>query len=379
MAMSINRTLYARIIKQLKPNKALLLFGARRVGKTFLITQIAEKYGKDVLLLNGEDNDALALLADKSIAGYRRLLNKVKLLIIDEAQNIPDIGQKLKLMTDEVKGVSIIASGSSAFDLLNKVGEPLVGRSQTFRLYPFSQAELSTEENVLETKQNLESRLIYGAYPDVILTDEEEQKREYLRNIINAYLLKDILAIDGIRNSAKMYDLLRLIAFQTGNEVSFDELGTQLGMSKNTVERYLDLLAKVFVLYRLQAYSQNLRKEVSRKSKWYFYDTGIRNAVINNFSPLSLRNDTGTLWENYLIMERFKQINNTGKYGELFFWRTYDGQEIDLIESSDGHLEAFEFKWGNKQPGAPAAFVKTYPTTPYKVINRTNYLEFLNH
>ncbi|MDR3184562.1 MAG: ATP-binding protein [Prevotellaceae bacterium] len=377
--MSIDRTLYARIIKQLKPNKALLLFGARRVGKTFLITQIAEKYGKEVLLLNGEDNDTLALLADKSIASYRRLLNKVKLLVIDEAQNIPDIGQKLKLMTDEVKGVSIIASGSSAFDLLNKVGEPLVGRSQTFRLYPFSQAELAAKENALETKQNLEHRLLYGSYPDVALADDDEQKREYLRNIVNAYLLKDILAFDGIRNSAKMYDLLRLIAFQTGNEVSFDELGTQLGMSKNTVERYLDLLAKVFVLFRLQAYSQNLRKEVSRKSKWYFYDTGIRNAIINNFSPLSLRNDTGTLWENYLILERFKQVNNTGKYNELFFWRTYDGQEIDLIESSDGKLEAFEFKWGNKKPQIPAAFAKTYPETPYHVINKTNYIDFLSH
>ena len=377
--MSINRTLYARMVKQLKPNKALLLFGARRVGKTFLITQVAEKYGKDVLLLNGEDSDTLALLADKSIANYRRLLNKVKLLIIDEAQNIPDVGQKLKLMIDEVKGVSIIASGSSAFDLLNKVGEPLVGRSQTFHLYPFSQAELATKENALETKQNLENRLIYGAYPDVVLTDDDEQKREYLRNIINAYLLKDILAVDGIRNSAKMHDLLRLVAFQTGNEVSFDELGTKLGMSKNTVERYLDLLAKVFVLFRLRGYSQNLRKEVSSKSKWYFYDTGIRNAVINNFSPLSLRQDTGALWENYLIMERFKQINNAGKYGELFFWRTYDGQEIDLIESSDGTLEAFEFKWGNKKPGAPAAFVKAYPQTPYQVVNRTNYLNFLSY
>jgi predicted AAA+ superfamily ATPase len=377
--MNIQRTLYARIVKQLKPNKALLLFGARRVGKTFLITQIAEKYGKDTLLLNGEDSDTLELLADKSIANYRRLLNKVKLLIIDEAQNIPDIGQKLKLMTDEVKGVSIIASGSSAFDLLNKVGEPLVGRSRTFYLYPFSQAELATEENLLETKQNLESRLIYGAYPDVILTGDEEQKRDYLRNIINAYLLKDILAIDGIRNSAKMHDLLRLVAFQTGNEVSFDELGTQLGMSKNTVERYLDLLSKVFVLYRLRAYSQNLRKEISSKSKWYFYDTGIRNAVINNFSPLALRKDTGALWENYLIMERLKQINDSGKYSELFFWRTYDGQEIDLIEESDGTLKAFEFKWGNKKPAAPVAFVKAYSQTPYQVINKTNYLNFLNH
>jgi predicted AAA+ superfamily ATPase len=366
------------MIKQLKPNKAVLLFGARRVGKTFLITQVAEKYGKDVLLLNGEDSDVLALLADKSIANYRRLLHKVKLLIIDEAQNIPDIGQKLKLMTDEVKGVSIIASGSSTFDLLNKVGEPLVGRSRTFCLYPFSQAELAPEENPLETKQNLENRLIYGAYPDVVLTDDDEQKRDYLRNIINAYLLKDILAIDGIRNSAKMYDLLRLVAFQTGSEVSFDELGTQLGMSKNTVERYLDLLTKVFVLYRLHPYSQNLRKEISRKSKWYFYDTGIRNAVINNFSPLALRQDTGALWENYLIMERFKHINNAGKYGELFFWRTYDGQEIDLIESSDGQLKAFEFKWGNKKPAAPVAFVKTYPQTPYQVVNKTNYLDFLN-
>jgi predicted AAA+ superfamily ATPase len=260
---------------------------------------------------------------------------------------------------------------------LNQAGEPLVGRSSQFYLLPFSQKEIWGTETVLQTRQNLESRLIYGSYPEVVLMKSFEQKADYLREIVNAYLLKDILAIDGLKNSRKMRDLLRLIAFQIGNEVSYEELGQQLGMSKNTIEKYLDLLSKVFIVYRLGAYARNLRKEVTKAGKWYFYDTGIRNAITGNFSPLSIRQDTGALWENYLINERIKAKYNENRMKEFYFWRTYDRQEIDFIEETDQSLQAVEFKWGNKNPALPKAFAEAYPEAEYQVVNRENYLEYI--
>ncbi len=374
---TFNRLLEQRILSKLNPNKVILLFGARRVGKTVLIRQIIDKISDKVLLLNGEDYDTLALLNDKSISNYKHLLDGVALLAIDEAQNIPDIGSKLKLIVDEISDIKVIASGSSSFDLLNKAGEPLVGRSSLFYLTPFSQKEIGTKENLLETRQNLETRLIYGSYPEVVTMRGFETKAEYLREIVGAYLLKDILAIDGIKNSGKMKDLLRLISFQLGNEVSYDEIGKQLGMSKNTVEKYLDLLSKVFVIYRIGGFSRNLRKEISKAGKWYFYDNGIRNAIISNFNPLSIRKDTGALWENYLISERLKANYNMGLNKEFYFWRTYDGQEIDLIEESSELLNALEFKWGGKNPVAPKAFREAYPEATFSVVNRDNYLEYI--
>ena len=329
------------------------------------------------MLLNGEDYDTIALLNERSISNYRHLLEGIDLLAIDEAQNIPEIGSKLKLIVDEVEGIKVIASGSSSFDLLNKAGEPLVGRSTQFHLTPFSQKEISQIENALETRQHLESRLIYGSYPEVVMLESFERKTDYLRDIVGAYLLKDILAIDGLKNSSKMKELLRLIAFQMGSEVSYDELGKQLGMSKNTVEKYLDLLSKVFVVYRLGAYSRNLRKEVVKAGKWYFYDNGIRNAIIGNFTPLSVRQDVGALWENYLISERMKQSYNRNRAKEFYFWRTYDNQEIDLIEESPEGLSAFEFKWGDKKPNVPTSFATAYPEASFKVINTENYQEFV--
>ena len=229
----------------------------------------------------------------------------------------------------------------------------------------------------METRQHLESRLIYGSYPEVVMLESFERKTDYLRDIVGAYLLKDILAIDGLKNSSKMKELLRLIAFQMGSEVSYDELGKQLGMSKNTVEKYLDLLSKVFVVYRLGAYSRNLRKEVVKAGKWYFYDNGIRNAIIGNFTPLSVRQDVGALWENYLISERMKQSYNRNRAKEFYFWRTYDNQEIDLIEESPEGLSAFEFKWGDKKPNVPTSFATAYPEASFKVINTENYQEFV--
>lgn len=373
----IKRILQDRIAERIEPNKVVLIFGARRVGKTVLMRQLIDDFAGKTMFLNGEDYDTLALLEERSIANYKHLLDGIDLLAIDEAQNIPEIGSKLKLIVDEIKGVRVIASGSSSFDLLNKSGEPLVGRSTHFYLTPFSQKEIAITENALETRQNLESRLIYGSYPEVVVSDNFERKTDYLRDIVGAYLLKDILSIDGIKNSGKMKELLRLIAFQLGCEVSYDELGKQLGMSKNTVEKYLDLLSKVFVIYRLGAYSRNLRKEVTKAGKWYFYDNGIRNAIIGNFNPLSIRQDVGVLWENYLISERIKANNNNRLGKEFYFWRTYDKQEIDLIEEGSGSLNAFEIMWGNKNPEAPGAFKDAYPNAIYEVINRENYLKYL--
>ena len=303
---TVNRILQEKITARIAPNKAVLIFGARRVGKTVMMRKIVDNYSGRTMMLNGEDYDTLALLENRSIANYRHLLDGIDLLAIDEAQNIPQIGSILKLIVDEIPGISVLASGSSSFDLLNKTGEPLVGRSTQFLLTPFSQREIAQTETALETRQNLEARLIYGSYPEVVMMENYERKTDYLRDIVGAYLLKDILAIDGLKNSSKMRDLLRLIAFQLGSEVSYEELGKQLGMSKTTVEKYLDLLEKVFVIYRLGAYSRNLRKEVTKAGKWYFYDNGIRNAIIGAFSPLAIRQDVGALWENYIIGERRK-------------------------------------------------------------------------
>jgi len=374
MMEPIKRLLQDRIAERIEPNKVVLIFGARRVGKTILMRQLINGFSGKTLLLNGEDYDTLALMEERSIANYRHLLEGVDLLAIDEAQNIPEIGSKLKLIVDEIEGVRVIVSGSSSFDLLNKAGEPLVGRRTQFHLTPFSQKEIAPSETALETRQNLESRLIYGSYPEVVIMDSFGGKTDYLRDIVGAYLLKDILSIDGLKNSGKLKELLRLIAFQLGNEVSYDELGKQIGMSKNTVEKYLDLLSKVFVVYRLGAYARNIRKEVSKAGKWYFYDNGIRNAIIGNFNPLSIRQDVGALWENYIISERIKANYNNGLGKEFYFWRTYDRQEIDLIEEASNSLMALEIKWGNKNPEAPGIFKEAYPNATFDVINKDNYL-----
>jgi predicted AAA+ superfamily ATPase len=232
-------------------------------------------------------------------------------------------------------------------------------------------------ENSLLTRQNFETRLIYGAYPDVVLMSSNDERKEYLKGIVDAYLLKDILMVDGIKNASKMKELLQLIALQTGSEVAYAELSQKLGMSKNTVEKYLGLLSKTFVIYRLGAFSRNLRKEVTKAGKWYFYDNGIRNALIAAYSSLSIRQDVGALWENYLISERIKNNLNHNLSKDLYFWRTYDGQEIDLLEIEGDEIHAFEFKWGDKTSKIPEAFAKSYSQSTYQIVNRKNYLEFI--
>ena len=363
----------------MKPQKVMLIFGPRRVGKTFLLKQIVQGFAGKSLVLNGEDADSIAMLEPISIANYRHVLDGVELLAIDEAQHIPDIGKKLKLIVDEIPDIRVVASGSSSFDLKNQAGEPLVGRGTQFTLLPFSQQEIAAVESPIESQRNLESRLLYGSYPEVVMLDSFAEKKEYLSDIVESYLLKDILAIDGIKNSGKMRDLLRLVAYQMGSELSYDELGKQLGISKNTVERYLDLLQKVFVLYRLGGFSRNLRKEVAKSSKWYFVDNGVRNAVVRNFEPYQLRNDDerGALWENYIITERLKRNQNERLGREFYFWRTYDKQEIDLIEIGSGEMNALEMKAGKKSPLAPKAFAEAYPEARFSVVNSNNYTEYI--
>ena len=375
----IQRALQKQIEMRMKPQKVMLVFGPRRVGKTFLLRQIVQSFSGKSLVLNGEDADSAALLEPVSIANYRHVLQNVELLAIDEAQHIPDIGRKLKLIVDEIPDIRVVASGSSSFDLKNQAGEPLVGRSTQFTLLPFSQQEIATTESPIETKRNLEIRQLYGSYPDVVALESFEEKKEYLMDIVESYLLKDILAVDGIKNSAKIHDLLRLVAYQMGDELSYEEVGKQLGISKNTVERYLDLLQKVFVLYRLGGYSKNLRKEVTKSNKWYFTDNGVRNAVIRNFEPLSRRTDTdrGALWENYIITERLKRNYNNRLLLDFYFWRTYDKQEIDLLEIGSGVMNAFEMKAGKKSSSAPKAFADAYPEAQFTAINIDNYWEYI--
>ena len=375
----IKRQIQDYITERMSPQKVMLLFGARRVGKTILLRQIVTDFRGKSIILNGEDIDTIEMLDRMSVSNYQHLFNGVELLAIDEAQHIPNIGAKLKLIVDEIPNIRVLASGSSSFDLKNETGEPLVGRSTQFFLTPFSQHELLQTQTTIQAYQTLEERLVYGSYPEITQMQSYGQKSEYLKDIVDAYLLKDILAVDGIKNSQKMYDLLRLVAYQVGSEISCDELAKQLSMSRNTVERYLDLLQKVYVLYRIGGFARNLRKEISKMNKWYFYDNGIRNAIIRNFQPLALRQDSerGSLWENYIITERIKKNHNIHGDTQFYFWRTYDNQEIDLIEENNGNLSAFEIKSGKKNPKPPVAFEKTYKNAEFNVINKYNYFDFI--
>lgn len=377
--MGIARELKKQISDRLKPQKVMLIYGARRVGKTLLLREIYNEFDGKKLLLNGESADTVRMIADKSISNYKRLFEGVELLAIDEAQHIPEIGMKLKLMVDEIPGLSIIATGSSSFDLQNQAGEPLVGRCTRFMLTPFSIRELSKQQTTFETIANIEQYLVYGSYPELSSITTVSEQAHYLTEIVDSYLLRDILAVDGIKNAQKMHDLLRLIAYQVGSEVSTEELGKQLGISRNTAERYLDLLQKVFVLYRLGGYSKNLRKEVTKSSKWYFIDNGIRNAVLNDFRPFADRSseERGALWENFIISERMKIKHNEMKNVNMYFWRTYDQQEIDLIEEENNSLSAFEMKAGKKNPKAPKAFADAYPDAEFNVVNRENFWEYV--
>lgn len=373
----INRDIEKLIADYMRPGKAMLIYGSRRVGKTVLLRQMIANTAARVSVLNGESMDTMAMFANRTIANYRQLFSGTDILVVDEAQNIPSIGQCLKLIVDEIDGISVLASGSSSFDLQNKTGEPLVGRASVFQLLPLSINELRQQWTNLEIVNHLDDLLIYGMYPEIFSIGDYQKKQRYLTDLTQSYLMKDILAIDGVKSSAKMYNLLRLVAYQVGSIVSYDELAKQLGLSRNTVEKYLDLLTKVFILYKIPAYSTNPRKELTKASKWYFFDNGIRNALIDNYSPLSLRDDNGHLWENFMIGERIKLLNNAGRKFNHYFWRSFTKQEVDLVEETDGRLQAYEFKWSNDKAKEPSVFKSLYPDTDFKTVSKNNFLEWV--
>lgn len=374
----IKRILEDELFRQIGRNKVLLLMGTRRVGKTVLAQAIRKSFTGKTLFLNAEDFDVQELLKNRSVSNYERIIGNARLLILDEAQVLPEVGSILKLIIDSFPALTILATGSSSFDLANKTGDPLTGRMIRYQLYPLSQQEIGSQENAIETFQHLEDRLIFGSYPEVIQLFTYKEKADYLLQLVQSYLLKDILAYDGIRQADKIHKLLKLIAFQSGSEVSYHELAQQLSMSKNTVEHYLDLLSKVFILYKVSAYSTNPRKEISKSSKWYFYDTGIRNAIINDFRLPALRNDLGLLWENYLMAERIKKNAYEGKNVQSYFWRNYNQQEIDLLEWDNGQLAAFKFKYAvTKKVKIPTGFATSYPDVPFQVISREHYLDWI--
>ena len=373
----ISRILFDKILSSLRPGKVVVLLGARRVGKTFLIKEIMKRVSEPYLFLNGEEFSTRELLERRTVKNYLAVLGDKKLLVIDEAQKIPEIGNILKLMVDGIDDLKIIATGSSAFDLQNKAGEPLTGRKITLNLYPLSEKELFVLEPIVNRKDNLQARLIFGNYPESYNLNSFEDKLIYLNDLITSYLLRDILTFENIKNSSKLINLLRLIAFQIGGEVSLHELAKQLQLSRNTVEKYLDLLTKVFILFKLDGYSGNLRKEVVKSSRWYFYDNGVRNAVIANLNPLNFRNDLGALWENYMISERMKYQSNIGMIVNNYFWRTYDQQKIDLVEEREGNLFAYEMKWNESKVKIPTAWQKAYPEAQFKVITQENYFDWV--
>lgn len=366
-----------RLKKIIQPGKVIVIYGPRRVGKTTLIKKFLENQS-EYLFVSGEDIYVREYLSSSAVQKIKGFIGKKSLLVIDEAQSIDNIGLNLKLIVDHMPEVKIIATGSSTFDLAKHVGEPLTGRKKILNLYPLAQLELNVIEALHQTQALLEERLIFGSYPEVILHSAIEDKREYLREVVSSYLYKDILRFDLVQKSKKLHDLLALLAFQIGKEVSIAELATQLGINRLTVEKYLDLLEQVFVLINIRGFNRNLRSEITKTSRYYFYDVGIRNALINNFNPLSLRNDVGALFENYLVVERLKKQNYLVQPSNNYFWRTYDQKEIDWVEEREGSLFGYEFKWSPQNVKAPKLWSETYKESKFECIHKENYLSFIS-
>ncbi len=374
----ITRYKFKQIIRLMEPGKVVVLYGARRVGKTTLLSLLQTHLGLDnVKTLNGDYPADREEIVQSTISqqSLKLWIGNAKVLMIDEAQFIEEVGLVLKRIVDALPNLKIIVSGSASFELAQQVGEPLVGRKWTSMLYALSWSEMHARQ---PTPTEVENNLLYGCYPGVVTADSYQKKAAELQEIVSGYLLKDALNLEGLRDSKKIRDLLKLIAFQVGSEVSVAELGSQLALSRRQVEQYLDIFEKSFVIFRLGGLSRNLRKEIAKSSKYYFYDTGIRNAVINNFNRLEGRDDAGKLWENAIIVERLKLHDSLEQVQPAYyFWRTYDQQEIDLIEDAGGKLAAFEFKLQDTS-SVPGGYKKAYPDSVYTTINKQNYWEFLS-
>jgi len=376
---TIQRVVEERLKNQFRKGKVHVVYGARRVGKTTMLTHFLSAVSSlKVYSGTGDDIQLRDILSSENKTLITSVFKGYDYIFIDEAQRIPNIGWGLKILVDALPDVIILATGSSAFDLSKKVGEPLTGRQMVYQMYPFSVAELEAYSGRMEVYENLKLYLVYGMYPEVVMAENQQEKQDYLLQLRNSYLYKDILELENIKNSSKLNDLLKLIAYQIGHEVSLNELSNQLGIAKQTVERYLDLLEKSFIIFKVSGYSANLRKEITKSSRYYFWDNGVRNAIIQNFNDLSARMDTGMMWENYCVSERMKKQRNHHVLFNNYFWRTYDQQEIDMIEEIGGELYAFEFKWNeSKKVNVPAAFRKAYPNAVFETITPKNFLDFV--
>ena len=362
----------------LSPSKALIIYGPRRVGKTTLLENFLANTDLKYKLDSGDNIRTQNVLSSQDFKQVLAYAEGYELIAIDEAQQIPNIGMGLKIIVDQIPDIRVIATGSSSFDLANQVGEPLTGRKKTITLYPIAQIELLSLFNRHELSEKLDEYLIFGSYPEVITAKSRDEKKEVLEELVNSYLMKDVLALERVKNSKIILDLLKLLSFQVGNEVSIHELATQLSIDSKTVSRYLDLLEKAFVILRVGAFSRNLRNEISNKCKYYFLDNGIRNAIIYQFNELDSRNDIGQLWENFIFVERLKKRSYNGILCSQYFWRTYSQKEIDIVEEREGKLFGYECKWSTKKKvKAPKEWLNAYPQAEFKVITPNDYMDFI--
>lgn len=357
--------------------KVIVIIGARQVGKTTAVRDLINAHGGTAKYLNGDEADLYPIFKKPTSTQLKSLIGDANILVIDEAHQIPNIGKALKLIVDTYPEIQIIATGSSSFDIGNRVNEPLTGRKFEYQMYALSVNELVSHFGMLEEKRMLEHRLIFGSYPEIVTHLGDEPR--LLKNLVSSYLYRDVLQLDGLKKPSLLTTLLSALAYQIGSEVSVHELSQLTGSNSHTVEKYLDLLEKSFVIYRLRAFNRNLRNELKKSQKVYFLDNGVRNAILGNYNLIQQRTDVGPLWENYLMVERMKKQEYAGFYGKRFFWRTTQNQEIDLIEDIDGKLSAFEFKWNpkSKWDKIPKTFTNTYPDANTEIITPENYLDFL--
>jgi predicted AAA+ superfamily ATPase len=376
--MKIQRFLQEQLQQTLLPGKVLVLYGPRQVGKTTLVRELLNVTARRTRFVSADELVYREALASQNRQTLEELLADADLLIIDEAQRVENIGLNLKILIDNHPNVTILATGSASFELANQINEPLTGRKITFTLFPLSYPEISQTFGPLEARSQLERWLIWGGYPEIVTAPAHLRER-LMGELVGSYLFRDLLELEGLRRADKLVDLLRLLAFQIGQEVSLSELATNLGINRQTVERYLDLLEKVFVIYRVGGFSRNLRKEVTKNARYYFFDNGVRNSLIQNFNPLALRDDVGQLWENFLMIERIKAHEYAGRMVNRYFWRTYDQKEFDLIEERQGQLHGFEFKWGAGKIKATTRkeFMAAYPDAHLQTIAQDNFVDFL--